>query len=142
MNLIKKFKNIQITCSKTGKMNNNLINEWSKSLIDYCSQIKQNSQQKLNVLLLLDSFSGHWNTGFHVSNSDSTVEIHREKIPPGTTGGAQPIDTYFNHDLKYFSKTFTERLMIDEIEIDIKDRSTIIRMFSLLWNQLSSPEFT
>jgi hypothetical protein len=28
--LHRKFKNVQITCSKTGKMNNNLINEWSK----------------------------------------------------------------------------------------------------------------
>jgi hypothetical protein len=32
--------------------------------------------------------------------------------------------------------------MLDEIEIDIKSRSTNKRMFSLLWDLLSSSEFT
>ena len=42
------------------------------------------------------------------------------KIPKGSTSVAQPLDTGFNHHLKYFIKRFNDRIKLDELEIDIK----------------------
>ncbi len=43
-----------------------------------CAQVKQNSQQKLD-LILLDSFSGQWNKGYNISNSDSNTCFNEYK---------------------------------------------------------------
>ncbi len=63
------------------------------------------------------------------------------KIPSKSTYYAQPQDRGFNYELKYFVTQFTERISIDRIDIDIKNRLNTIELLSLLWDQLSSEKF-
>jgi hypothetical protein len=53
-----------------------------------------------------------------------------KKIPERTTDRAQPLHTYFNRQLKYFIEVLTERVRIDNMKIDIKNRLAIIKLFS------------
>jgi hypothetical protein len=100
-----------------------------------------NIDGQMNILLLLDSYSAHWNKEFDSAYNNEKFIINREKIPKGTTARAQPLDTYFNHEMKYFVRKFNDRIRLDKLEIDIKNRLTIIKLFSLIWNQLSSNKF-
>ena len=72
--------------------------------------------------MLLDSYSAHWNKEFDNSIKNQQVNIKRMKIPKGTTALTQPLDTRFNHCLKFFIKKFNDRVKIDEIELNLKDR--------------------
>ncbi len=135
--LLKTVKNVIVVSSRCGKMNNFLVNLWSQSLSIPVSHF----DEKINLLLLLDSYSAHWNENFVNSYNKYKINIERRKIPPGTTAEAQALDKYFNHDLKFFVKRFTERINVDEIDIDLKNRLVIIQLFSLLWDQLCSNKF-
>jgi hypothetical protein len=54
---------------------------------------------------------------------------------------AQPLDTYFNRNLKYFIEMFDNQIRLDGLDIDMGNRFTLMRIFSLLWDQLSSDCF-
>jgi hypothetical protein len=105
-------------------MTNNLINFLSKKLIEF-SNIS-------DILFLSDSLTSHWNRNFPKANVNNTVETHRRKIPRGTIAFAQPLDSFFNHEMKYFVKKFTEKVILNEIDIDIRNRLIIKRLFSLI----------
>ncbi len=62
--LLKTVKNVTVFCSKSGKMTNELINKWSTVLI--CTAEKLYESEKVDILLLLDSYTAHWNEGFHL----------------------------------------------------------------------------
>ncbi len=81
------------------------------------------------MLLLLDSFTCHWNSDFDNSCDSELFKIKRMKIPPKSTSYAQLQDRGFNHELKYFVTQFTERISIDHIDFDIKNRLTIIQLY-------------
>lgn len=83
------------------------------------------------MLLLLDSFTGHSNYDFDNSYDSELFKIKRMKIPPKSTSYARPQDRGFNHELKYFVTQFTERISIHYIDFDIKNRLTIILLFSI-----------
>jgi hypothetical protein len=57
-------------------------------------------------------------------------------MPEGLTSKVEPLHTYFKCQLKYFVKTFTKRVRIDFVNINVKNRLTIIKLFSLFKNQL------
>ncbi len=135
--LLETVKNVVVFCSKSGKMSNKLVNQWSSTLALPIPE----SSDKIDILLLLDSYTAHWNSNFDNSYNRNKINIHRRKIPEKCTAEAQPCDSYFIHDLKLFIKRFTERVMLDELDIDIKNRLIIIKLFSLLWDQLNSIKF-
>ena len=54
----------------------------------------------------------------------------------------QPLDVCFNHHLKVFVRKFDDRIRLDNLEIDIRSRTTIIKLFSLIWDQLHCPKFS
>ncbi len=118
-------------------MSNRLINEWIVCLTDEFENIDCSTK----VLLLLDSYTAHWNKNFDSSYDNCKFIIDKKKIPKGTTSIAQPLDTYFNHELKFFVRKFNDRIRLDEIDINIKNRLTIIKLVSLIWDQISSIKF-
>ncbi len=85
---------------------------------------------------MLDSLTSHWNQEFRNSDENNLVEIDKEKMPEGLTSKVEPLHTYFKCQLKYFVKTFTKRVRIDFVNINVKNRLTIIKLFSLFKNQL------
>lgn len=137
--ILKKCKNVTVMCSKSEKMSNYLTNEWAKSLFDRNLYLSSKWTDNLNVLL--DSFTCQWNSDFDNSYDSELFKIKRMKIPSKSTYYAQPQDRGFNYELKYFVTQFTERISIDRIDIDIKNRLNTIELLSLLWDQLSSEKF-
>ena len=51
------------------------------------------------------------------------------------------MDVYFFRQWKIFARKIHERVLLDGIDINLKDRNNIIKMQSLIHNQLSSPRF-
>jgi len=70
---------------------------------------------------------------------DKSCEIL--KILPKTTSFIQQMDVYFFHQWKGFSKKVYNRVMLDGLEVNLKERNNIIKLHSLIHNQLSSPRF-
>ncbi len=79
-------------------MTNELINMWSTVLINTAEKLCE--CEKVDILLLLDTYTARWNEGFQCNNENKSVLIHRKKIPKRTTYRAQQLDTYFNRELK------------------------------------------
>ncbi|CAF3463547.1 unnamed protein product, partial [Rotaria sp. Silwood2] len=127
-------KNIHVTCSKSGKLTKSHIQYWVEKVL--------RPSVSDNCLLLLDSWSGQ--TDPHIYNEIFTGNIKCEQlqIPPKTTGDIQPLDRYFFRQWKYFKQSICDRVAIDEIEIDITARNNILKMHSLILNQLTARKFS
>jgi hypothetical protein len=125
--LLKTGKNVEVVCSRSGKVTNNIINNWANNLIENFDSTEDN----VNILLLLDSLFSHWNQNFPITNANKNVKIHKKKIPKGTTYLDEPCDQFFNHELKYVTKKFTERIILDDLDINIRNRLNAIKLFSL-----------
>ena len=88
--LTEKFNNVYITCSKSGKLNSDLMNS-------FVSNVLKSYVNNHDFLLLLDSWSGHKKSDpfdqFINSNHQKSCTV--KIIPPGYTPLAQPCDVYF-----------------------------------------------
>jgi hypothetical protein len=49
--------NFKVVCSKSGKMTNQSINDWSTVLLNSAKNL--NGSEKVDILLLLDSYTAH-----------------------------------------------------------------------------------
>lgn len=94
------FPFVKIVCSKSGKLNKELIGVWIKDRFS----IYPLSEAKKKHLLLLESWAGQWNSDSWKQNWPSQINLKKVKIPEGTTGECQPLDTGFNSYLKYILK--------------------------------------
>ena len=95
-----------------------------------------------DCLLLLDSWAGQ--TDPHIYNQlfNENIKCEQLQIPPKTTGDIQPLDRYFFRQWKYIKQKICDRLAIDEIDIDITARNNILKMHSLIHNQLTASIFS
>ena len=95
------------------------------------------SSQK--TLLLSDSWSGQADgKGIY----ESVKGLKRLEIPWKTTSKIQPLDVFFNRRWKIIVRKVYERVILDEIDIQLAQRNIIIRLQSLVHNQLSPSVFT
>lgn len=62
-------------------------------------------------------------------------------IPPRTTGLIQPLDVHFFRQWKNFVRCFSDRVLLDGIELSLAKRNNILKLQSLVHNQFSSPRF-
>lgn len=123
--------NAYITCTKSGKVEIQTLAEWTKECL------APNVEDK--VCLIIDSFSSHRASGaFEIE--DKVVE--KRFIPPGATPLVQPLDVFFFRQWKSFVKRFSERVLIDNINVDLHHRNSIIKLHSLIHNQFSAPIFS
>lgn len=136
------YKNINIYATKSGIVTSRLINIWAETLFSnkYFNENNNNSE-KIEILLLLDSLPAHWNPGFGENIDLSKFEITRLKIPKNTTDKLQPLDKFFNHKIKYFFREITNHVILNEIDLKLYHRNTIIKICSLIWEQLASEAF-
>jgi hypothetical protein len=80
-----KFKNVMITCSKSGKM--------TRELVVNCNEHIVKPIMKENFVYLVDSWSGHKdNYMYHEIFGDKCKFL---QIPPHTTAFLQPLDVFF-----------------------------------------------
>ena len=60
-------------------------------------------------------------------------------IPKGTTGKIQLLDVYGFRIWKNFTKRFSDTVLLLESNINLDERNNILKLQSLIHNQLSSP---
>ncbi len=73
--LLETVKNVSVICSKSGKMSNKLINQW----IGCLTNTYDNIDGQMNILLLLDSYSAHWNKEFDSAYNNEKFIINRKR---------------------------------------------------------------
>lgn len=125
--------NVVITCSSSGKLTSSLVAYWR----DHCLLPSIGNK----CLLLSDSWSGQNDTSLYDKANCQNKHITRLQIPQKTTSDLQPLDVYYNRQMKNFIKRINNRVVLDEIPIHMYERNNIIKMVSLVHNQLSAPIF-
>ncbi len=69
------------------------------------------------------------------------VELTKKKIPEGTTGEMQPLDTGFNCFFKYILKRLVDFITIEGIDIIVSVRENLVKLIALTYNQMDVPVF-
>ena len=134
--LSNQFGNTVITCSKSGKLSANLLQ-------DFVNNVLKPYVKDCNFLLLLDSWSGHKNHDMfnQFVNSDSEKTCQLKIIPPGCTPLVQPCDVYFYRQVKYFIKELQNSTYLLKEDSQISSRADAIKIHALIHNQLSAPAY-
>ena len=127
-------QNIHVEASKSGKM----TKEHMKSFLH--SVLGEHVGEK--GLLLCDSWSGHKDYSLIEDcfpNKDITLKI----LPPKTTKYCQPLDVYCFRQYKLYARRLVDFvcLQIDKPQVTVHDRYFIIRLHSVIYNQLSAPRY-
>lgn len=91
-------------------------------------------------ILLLDSWSGHCPV-VAADNTPSDKKLILHKIPTGLTGKIQPLDVYGFRIWKNFVRHFSDSVILMNYDINLHLRNNIIKLQSLVHNQLSSPRY-
>jgi hypothetical protein len=126
-------KNVVITCSSSGKLTSSLVKYWrDKVLVPTIGK---------KALLLSDSWSGQNDDTIYTDLKSSGKAVHRIQIPPKTTSDIQPLDKYFNRQIKVLAKKIYNRVTLDELNVNLHERNNIIKLVSIIHNQLSAPVF-
>ena len=128
-----KLSNVIITCSSSGKLTSSLVSYWR----DHCLLPSIGSK----CLLFSDSWSAQNNTNLYDKVNCNKKNITRIQIPQKSTNDLQPLDVYYNRQLKNFIKRIYNRISLDEIPINMYERNNIIKLVSLTHNQLSAVVF-
>ncbi|CAF4809402.1 unnamed protein product [Rotaria magnacalcarata] len=121
--------NIVVTCSSSGKLTTSLVEYWR----DHVLRIWVPAQ----FLLLSDYWPGQRSAEIY-----STVRGYKRlEIPAHTTSRIQPLDVLFNRQWKLIARRMFDHVQLNDIVINLSERNNIIRVNSLIHNQLSSPLF-
>jgi hypothetical protein len=68
-------------------------------------------------------------------------EFDLHQMPPRTTSKIQPLDVYFFRPYKSFLRRIEDCVLLDEYDVKLHDRDSIIKLQSLFHNQFSAPRF-
>jgi len=124
--------NVFIAASKSGKLTTQHFQSWFTNVF-------LPATGSFSVLLL-DSWSGHCPASLQeFMPKDKDVRILT--IPKKTTGMIQPLDVYGFRIWKNFVRTFSDRVLLLNYDINLHLRNNIIKLQSLTHIQLSSPRF-
>lgn len=124
--------NLEVTCSSSSKLHKSHVKHWIN--VAFAQEIET------KCLLISDSWAGQQDRELYekLPNGKSCVRL---QIPPGTTCIAQPLDVFFFRQRKAIVKTFYDHVQLEEIDIDLYQRDNVLKLQSLVHNQLSSDKF-
>lgn len=91
-------------------------------------------------LLLIDAWGGHCDKVV-VECTPPGKEIKTGHIPKGTTSKIQPLDVFGFRVWKNYVRRFSDIVFLNNQDIDLHNRNNIIKLQSLVHNQLSSPMY-
>ena len=126
-------KNVVITCSSSGKLTASLVSYW----LEKCLLPSMNK----TCLLLSDSWSAQNDKKIYESSKINGKYVERIQIPQHTTSDIQSLDKYYNRQMKNFLKRLYNHVALDRIPINLYERNNIIKLVSLVHNQLIAPVF-
>ena len=93
-------------------------------------------------LLLSDSYPGQDREELYQPKNCGGKKVTRLQMPQNTTDEIQPLGCYFNGQVKNFLKACYHRVALNELDIHLHEQNNIIRLVSLMHNQLSADVFT
>ncbi|MDI9313009.1 MAG: hypothetical protein QM535_22555 [Limnohabitans sp.] len=125
--------NIYVECSKSGKMGKEHLKSFFENV--YFPSSPQQS------LLLVDSWTVYKDRELIDSVKPENKSLDIMMIPPKTTGYCQPLDKFFFRPYKVFYRRITDKILILDLNIPIRNRNEIIKIHSLIHNQFSSPRY-
>ena len=125
--------NTVITCSTSGKLSKSLVEYWIREVLDKVVGSR--------FLLLVDQWSPQADINAYEDNLTNGQSCKLLVIPKRTTSTKQPCDTYFFRQWKELTKRIYHRVSLDELDVDLRSRDSIIKLQSLVHNQLSSSIF-
>lgn len=127
-----KAENVYVMASKSGKLTKEHLETWAEDVYFPSTTITST--------LLLDSWRGHCqDTIYKVKPKHKKLMLLQ--IPEGATGELQPLDVYGFRMWKNFVRTFSDMVILKNEDLNLHSRNNIIKMHSLVHNQLSSPRF-
>lgn len=92
------------------------------------------------TVLLVDSWSGHCPSVMQ-ETLPQNKKIDFEIIPKGTTGKIQPLDVFGFRIWKNYVRHFSDSVILMNEDLNLHLRNNIIKLQSLVHNQLSSPRY-
>jgi len=125
--------NVVVTCSKSGKLTTSLFEYWIREVL--------NKVTNSRFLLLMDQWSPHTDITAYENNLNRGQTCKLMVIPGKTTSTKQPCDVYFFRQWKELTKRIYHRVALDQLDVDLRNRDAIIKLQSLVHNQLSSAIF-
>ena len=124
-------QNIVLTCSKSGKLTTSLVDYWVKNVL---VPILRNKY----CLLLSDWWGGQRDQQLY----SSVTNLTRLELPKKTTSMIQPLDVFYNRQFKRIVRAIYDRVRLYALKTKLHLRDNIIKLNSLVYNQLSSDKFT
>lgn len=91
-------------------------------------------------LLLIDSWTGHCPEAAKAATPLGKT-LTTKIIPAGTTGKIQPLDVYGFRVWKNYVRHFSDAVLLLNHDLNLHLRNNIIKLQSLVHNQLSSPRY-
>ena len=112
-----------ITCSSSGKLTMSLVDYWR----DNCFLPLIGGK----CLLLSDSYPGESREETSLPENYKGKHVKLLQIPQNSIADLQPLDCYFNRQIKNFLKASYHRVALDELDIHLHERNNIIRLVNL-----------
>lgn len=122
--------NVFLSCSRSGKVGASILLDWTRN----CSAPFIGEK----ACLIIDSYSQHRYAEL-LSVPGKRIEI--KIILPGATPLIQPLDVFFFRRWKSFTEKFFDRVLLDNLPIDLHNRNTVIKIHAPIHNQFFSPRF-
>lgn len=135
--LTEEYKNIVVTCSKSGKLTKEIYKHFLHTTIK--PYVTNN-----NFLLIIDSCGGQVGTTiydemFHKEGEEVTYSI--KVIPPKCTPFCQPCDVYFYRQVKNIIKRLQNASDLLKEQREVASREDALKIHSLVHYLLSPPAF-
>lgn len=138
LEFLKKYTNIAVTCSKSGKMSTNIYKQYLREVIK--PHVGQNQ-----FLLVVDSWTGQTNRTIYddvfKDSEDDKSNCREIIIPPKCTSMCQPLDVYFYRKVKYIIKRTQTNVVLYEQRRELNSREDFIKIHSIIAHQLGSAAF-
>lgn len=140
--LERKFGNIEVYATKSGKLTTELMNKWFNGTFKKAVDRVKCHHPELGdeaVLVLADSWGGH-------SSRDQKDLLHSMgakmlQIPRKTTDKLQPLGINFNRQLKIFYNRVIEEAFYEDLMANVASREGILNLQSLIHDQLTSKKY-
>ena len=131
--------NVYVTCTKSGKLQ---TDTYQKFLLEIVKPYVLTNK----LLFIVDSWSGQQNRVMYDELFLDPAEQNAptctlKTIPPKCTPLCQPCDIYFFRQVKNLVSRFQNANTLIAENREISDRENIIKLHSIIHNQLSSPVF-
>jgi hypothetical protein len=128
---LRSFTNLFPVSSTSGLLTSALELSWLKE--QFIPNVEENS------LLLVDSW-----TGYNQSVADEQIKnsVTFKIMPPKTTPSVQPLDVFFNRQIKEFIRRISDKIRRTNQDFVLSTRVNLARLISLTHTQFTSPRFS